>query len=80
MASERLKIILTGRVQRQPNRSQQRKNEDDFEAKGYGKLATYNSEKGRGIMHTPEWVAHMEFLQECFNKEYSEMVIQQRTM
>lgn len=30
-------------------------------------LATYNSEKARGLVHTPEWSARMEEFQRRFN-------------
>jgi hypothetical protein len=32
-------------------------------------LATYNSEVGRGLVHTPEWVAFMEKEQAWFNSQ-----------
>ena len=32
------------------------------------RLARYNSEKMRGIVHTDEWAGHMEDLQDKFNK------------
>jgi len=37
----------------------------------WGDLATYNSEKSRGIVHTPEWVEKMRLKQE----EYYQMVL-----
>ena len=30
-------------------------------------LATFNAERGRGLVHTPEWEAKMEHLQRIFN-------------
>ena len=33
----------------------------------YTALGTYNAERGRGIMHTPEWQAKMTALQERFD-------------
>lgn len=33
------------------------------------KLATYNSEVARGLVHTPEWVSYMAHLQKRFNQE-----------
>jgi len=33
----------------------------------FAELARYNSEKARGIQHTPEWVAKMEAEQERFD-------------
>jgi hypothetical protein len=32
-------------------------------------LATYNSERARGIVHMPEWVRLMAAEQEAFNRE-----------
>ncbi len=32
-------------------------------------LATYNDERGRGIVHTPEWVKWMEREQRLFDSE-----------
>lgn len=34
-------------------------------------LATYNSEKARGLVHTPDWVLRMAELQVQFNREYA---------
>ena len=33
------------------------------------RLATYNAERARGIMHTPEWGAQMAELQQRFSEE-----------
>ena len=33
----------------------------------WGDLATYNSEKSRGIVHTPEWVEQMRVKQERYD-------------
>lgn len=33
----------------------------------FGPLAAYNAERARGIVHTPEWDAHMAKLQAEFN-------------
>ena len=33
-------------------------------------LATYNGERGRGIVHSPEWIAFMEGEQRWFTEEY----------
>ena len=35
----------------------------------YDALAVYNAERSRGIVHTPEWVARMAEIQDCFNAE-----------
>ena len=45
-------------------RRKQRWEPYEFEA-----LATYNSEKARGIVHTPEWVEKMKHEQERFNQQ-----------
>ena len=34
----------------------------------FTQLATYNAERGRGIMHTPEWEAAMAALQARFDQ------------
>ncbi len=34
----------------------------------WSSLATYNSERSRGLVHTPEWVALMAEEQEAFNR------------
>jgi hypothetical protein len=41
--------------------------EIDFHA-----LATYNAERGRGLIHTRKWEKEMEILQERFNKYMDE--------
>lgn len=33
----------------------------------YQQLARFNSERARGILHTPEWVTAMKFQQEAFD-------------
>jgi hypothetical protein len=38
----------------------------------WGDLATYNSEKARGIVHTPEWVKKMAWKQKAYNELYRE--------
>lgn len=35
----------------------------------WGRLATYNGERSRGIVHTDEWVALMQQEQEAFNRQ-----------
>lgn len=34
------------------------------------RLAMYNAERARGIVHTPEWDAQMTELQQRFNEEF----------
>ena len=38
-------------------------------------LARYNSERARGIMHDPEWVAYMAEMQAFFNAGMERRVI-----
>ena len=38
----------------------------------YSLLATYNSEVARGIVHTPEWQARMQAVQDRFNRQSAE--------
>jgi hypothetical protein len=44
-----------------------------FEVYEFAALATYNSERARGIVHTPEWVARMVTEQERFGKQQREL-------
>jgi hypothetical protein len=37
--------------------------------RGYNWLADYNSERARGIVHTPEWDAKMKKLQEQYDAD-----------
>lgn len=39
-----------------------------FESDIYSQLATFNSEKARGIVHTPEWVSAMQLQQDAFDE------------
>lgn len=48
------------------------KKQDEFNRR-WGDLATYNAEKGRGIMHTPEWIERMIIKQEQYY-EYIEQL------
>ena len=40
----------------------------------FSQLAMYNGERGRGIVHTPEWDARMAVLQREFNEMERERV------
>lgn len=46
-----------------------RSNGELFEYR-YGRLATFNSERGRGLVHTPEYAAEMAELQARFDAEH----------
>jgi hypothetical protein len=43
--------------------------EREFNRKGYGLLATYNSEVARGLIHTEDWKNRMAVIQARFNAE-----------
>lgn len=51
-------------------RRKYREAEARFEAKGYGRLATFNAERYRGLVHTPEHAAEMVALQQRFDAEH----------
>ncbi len=42
---------------------------DDFVARGYLRLADFNAERDRGLVHTDEYVAEMAIVQERLNAE-----------
>lgn len=44
-------------------------NYEENEPYEFAELATYNSERARGIVHTPEWVRRMEAEQERFDRQ-----------
>lgn len=46
------------------------KADKEFHDKGYDRLATFNAEQARGLIHTPDYVEEMEEIQERFDEEY----------
>lgn len=46
-----------------------------FAAKGYDRLATYNAERSRGILHTDAYIKQMAEIQARFDAEHDKIAV-----